>query len=1222
MKGGDVHQYRISLKKGDYCAIAVTQSTVDLAVTIAGLDGARIAEVDTPHRTTGDEVVEIVAERGGAHVVTVTVVEPDAKGGSARIAVKDIRPSTERDARRVAALRILERAEQLRGKGTADTLRASLPEYERALARFRENVDRTNEARTLSRLAGAYALLDDYTITAARYREAIELFRKLQDPAGEAEATTGLGAVLSNRRESVAERQKALELAERSGDAALQALVWLSLGAEKEDGAPNEHRTLNRALAQFRTLHDRRGEALALRLLGELVTFEQTPKAAIVIHEQAVDIARTLGDTRLEALTTGSLGFAYDIARDLPSGRAAHERALALSRQSGAIRSEARQLLSLASNTFDSVDLQSALAYARQAIPLARRAGDTDLEAIALHEAARMLAVQQGPNDESLRLFNQAADIHARNGNTSEEAVSQLAIGETYQNMGNFAPAIASKKHALDLYKEAGDLKRQGWVIESLGTAYVAIGDFKTGLEQFQTALDISLKTDDTEHQARNYRFLGDSYGFLGDQTTALDYYERTRKLAASRGDAWTEYSAISRSGAAYIALGRYEEATETYQRVLNWARTSKVPPAETAALQGLGGARRGAGDFNSSIAYLEEALVLSRRLNERLREADELNGLGESLWARGDAAPAIVRFAEALRLARERSLAGTESVALRNLMAAWRTAGRPQLAVFYGKQAVNLFQAVRMNISQLDPQMQRSYVRSKEQIYRELADLLIAEGRLPEAQQVLGFLKQEEFREYIRGGSSTDATKRLELTPEEAALEARYQEIEGQLIPLAQRSSQLVAKRSRSESEDAELERINANLKIAGQRYQAFLDSLASEFNASSDAKARVYEVREAQGLMGTLRELGPGTVALYTIVGADRYSVILVTPDIQKAATYPVAAADLARKVLAFRELLQNPASDPRPLAQELYKILVGPIARDLEQAQARTLMWSLDGVLRYVPFSALHDGRGYLVERYRSSVFTPAGDSHLKDAAGSWRSGLGVGVSKAQPGFEPLPDVAGELRGIIKDPSGNGDGVLRGRVLLDEAFTESALRAELGQEPPVVHVASHFQFRPGNEADSFLLLGDGRRLSVGELRTSWNFFKGVDLLTLSACDTAVGGAGATGKEVESFSVFAQRNGAKSVVATLWPVADTSTRVLMERFYRARMQSKGTSKAEALQTAQLALLRGDDPSSGSAGTRARRAKAAAQSASGESTSRYQHPFYWAPFLLIGNWR
>ena len=107
---------------------------------------------------------------------------------------------------------------------------------------------------------------------------------------------------------------------------------------------------------------------------------------------------------------------------------------------------------------------------------------------------------------------------------------------------------------------------------------------------------------------------------------------------------------------------------------------------------------------------------------------------------------------------------------------------------------------------------------------------------------------------------------------------------------------------------------------------------------------------------------------------------------------------------------------------------------------------------------------------------------------------------------PGFTPLPAVADELRGIINDDRAEtSSGILHGHVLLDEAFTEPALKAELLRRPRVVHIASHFQFRPGDEADSFLLLGDGHRLSVADLKNDWNLFDGVDLLTLSACNTA---------------------------------------------------------------------------------------------------------------------
>jgi CHAT domain-containing protein len=141
----------------------------------------------------------------------------------------------------------------------------------------------------------------------------------------------------------------------------------------------------------------------------------------------------------------------------------------------------------------------------------------------------------------------------------------------------------------------------------------------------------------------------------------------------------------------------------------------------------------------------------------------------------------------------------------------------------------------------------------------------------------------------------------------------------------------------------------------------------------------------------------------------------------------------------------------------------------------------------------------------------------------------------------------------------------------------------------------------------------------------------FEGVELLTLSACDTAIGRADAKGKEVESFGMLAQERGAEAVMATLWPVYDDSTRQLMQEFYRLRQSRPGTSKADALRQAQIELLKGtkqaqetQDAKRGTepiAEDKARDATGASQ-LKPNPASPFAHPYYWAPFILIGNWR
>jgi CHAT domain-containing protein len=217
------------------------------------------------------------------------------------------------------------------------------------------------------------------------------------------------------------------------------------------------------------------------------------------------------------------------------------------------------------------------------------------------------------------------------------------------------------------------------------------------------------------------------------------------------------------------------------------------------------------------------------------------------------------------------------------------------------------------------------------------------------------------------------------------------------------------------------------------------------------------------------------------------------------------------------------------------------------------------------------------------------------------------LGLGVTKAHEGFSALPNVARELNGIVRESSD--------RQLLDEKFTPAAMTAELRRGYPLVHIATHFSFQPGNDTQSFLLLGDGSHLSLADLKTGAKVFTGVDLLTLSACNTGVGDGAGDGSEVEGFGVIAQRKGAKAVVASLWPVADESTSRLMQEFYRLLESAPGLTKSEALRQAQLALLRGTI-APGKAAAEARGA-AVPQAA----PASFTHPYYWAAFFLMGNW-
>jgi CHAT domain-containing protein len=234
-------------------------------------------------------------------------------------------------------------------------------------------------------------------------------------------------------------------------------------------------------------------------------------------------------------------------------------------------------------------------------------------------------------------------------------------------------------------------------------------------------------------------------------------------------------------------------------------------------------------------------------------------------------------------------------------------------------------------------------------------------------------------------------------------------------------------------------------------------------------------------------------------------------------------------------------------------------------------------------------------------------------------NWHA-LGMGVSKPRKGFVALPGVSKELENIIHDPAGDEDshGPLPGKILLNEKFTAQSMREGIHQGFPIVHIASHFVLRPGSD-QSYLLLGagdgetpDGGLLTLEELNGVAYRFDQVQLLTLSACETGTSGGPrkGDGKEIDALGDLAESKGAMAVLATLWQVNDASTGELMKEFYELWTAGGTISKAEALRKAQSKMLLDGEPDKSGTSCKA------------PIKPYLSHPYYWAPFILIGNWQ
>jgi CHAT domain-containing protein/tetratricopeptide (TPR) repeat protein len=563
----------------------------------------------------------------------------------------------------------------------------------------------------------------------------------------------------------------------------------------------------------------------------------------------------------------------------------------------------------------------------------------------------------------------------------------------------------------------------------------------------------------------------------------------------------------------------------------------------------------------------------------------------------------------------------------------------QPALAVYYGKLAVNTLQGLRQGFVGSSSDARQRYIDKVASVYESLAGLLVHLGRLYEAEQVHRMLKEEEYFDYVRRSTADDPrSTRASGTSLEKQWTARYAQISDSLATLGRDYAAIrrVPPDQRTSEQAARYERLQADLVVARQAFNDYLGELKTAFASERGEIAIEFGQREVESLramQGTLQRLGEGVVLLHYFVTPRQVHILVTTPDVQVARTVDLSRAELNARVSQFRQTLQNPRLDPRRNARALYDVLVRPVESDLKQAKARMLMVSLDGTLRYIPMAALHDGQRWLTETYALSIFTPAAKaSLLLQNAPQWRV-AGLGVSEGGDGFPPLPSVPVELGEIVQestDPASAG-GALPGIRRLDHSFTAATLTDALEAGYPVIHIASHFRFNPGTDADSYLLLGQQTRLTMADFRSGAFPLSDVDLLTLSACETALGGADANGREVEGFGALAQNQGAKSVIATLWAIADGPTGTFMARFYAARNVSQ-LDKASALQRSQLAFIRGRTQDGGFAGSTgllpARGASRTGDtlSAKGEAFvaspgAPFEHPYFWAPFILMGNW-
>jgi CHAT domain-containing protein len=782
---------------------------------------------------------------------------------------------------------------------------------------------------------------------------------------------------------------------------------------------------------------------------------------------------------------------------------------------------------------------------------------------------------------------------------TYRQAIAEVA--RHYRESGVTATPLADGT-ALDLplfgARDFAAYRKQADTLAARWRAQLDAGELRVGIKTLEDLTGLYARFGATGvHDATEA--LGDIFRQLGQFRRAISYYDRV-VAQTSVEDGSTRWNVLVSRAQARIGLRELAPAIADLQLAI------QEHEANDGGRWGLprgilGDAQLAAGDVAAARATYQAGLAQCRpfRPDDPLCETMSREKLAGAAVAAGDLAGARALLLDALTLpAEEWNLFGMRlgyRGNLRSWWAAWAdycaAAGRGVEAVLFAKLVVN-------DILQLQPagdgrglDLVGAWLTAQRPEFERLAALLVAQGRLPELRDLLVAMREAEAARYL--GRTAKTT--LRYTSWEAPWAAQLVEQARQASVARQELARLSEVRKDEPQWHAKWDALGAFAPAARELLARIDASAAGAKPAASDRTVAPLPADEARWLFLQRRD------SLLVLVQAGAQL---------QAHELPVGADELRARVDALQAAVRNPRRDPLPEAQRLYRALIAPVAADGKLP--RTVYLSPDGVLRYLPFAALHDGAHWLVER---TDFRYGGATATRAPSGLDVAGFGVSEGSAE--LSPLPAVPAELDAIVREKRKGDAGVMPGTVKLDAAFSPQQLQQALRAHPAVVHIASHFALVPGVSSLSYLLTGRGQALTLAQLQSGPYDFSRTLLVTLSACETGLAGRDGYGMELEGLADVVLSRGAANVMASLWPVADGSTARFMQLYYQA--VGAGDAPGAALRRTQLAML--TDPGVGTPGGQRGVAVTGAAVAASQFASKfpYDHPFYWAPFVLRG---
>jgi len=820
---------------------------------------------------------------------------------------------------------------------------------------------------------------------------------------------------------------------------------------------------------------------------------------------------------------------------------------------------------------------------------VAQAGQDRKAEAIdeSLQEASRLLeqGIQQHRTSQyeaALQSWEAALKLYRKVKDGYGEAMALSNLGIAYYSLSQYDKAISYYQQALPIFKRVKDHNSEARALTNLGIAYYSLSQYDKAISYHQQALLLFQQIKDRNGEAGALMNLGIAYDALSQYNKAISYYQQALPLFQLAKDRYGEALALSNLGNSHRSLSQSGKAISYYQQALPLFQLFKDRNSEAKTLNSLGTAYLSLSQYDKAISYYQQALPLFQLFKDRNSEAGALNSLGTAYSLLSQYDKAISYYQQALPLFQQIKDRSGEAGLLSNLGVVAEEQKQPELAIIFYKQSVNVWESIRIGIRQLPKEQQATYTQSVEKTYHSLADLLLKQDRIMEALQVLDLLKVQELQDYLRDRNNN-------VLPE-------------QKLPFLEPEPRILQ----------QIETAIAAQTLSQQLNSPAIQTLSQQLKAT--APAQNLTLSTYRDLQTRVQKLGKNIALFYPLILDDRLELVILTrdrPPIHK----PVAITQkqLETEIQDFRKQLQGRSPLIKQPAQQLYQRLIQPIATELKTAGVDTLVYAPDSIMRYVPLAALHDGNQWLAERYQINYLTalaltplePDKNSNPRVLAGALTEKSQVTILGKTYDFPALQFTQPEVENLAKLLPNT-------TTLIDKTFNRDRLSTGASQST-ILHLATHGMFVPDSPDQSIIVLGNGTSISLREIEQQWKF-PNVSLVVLSACETAIGGKLGSGIEILGFGYQMQRAGSRASISSLWTVDDGGTQGFMNTFYTALKQGK--TPAAAIQQTQQDFISGKVTSQDVQQFRA----SGGRYVEGGIPIDLTHPFYWAPFILIGN--